>query len=228
MATTKVVIVAAIACLAMPSEAVDCGNNRCSREGKTQTLCLYPNPNPAQACGRVQSTGFSQSEKNEIVNKHNDLRQYVASGKEKRGNPGPQPAATNMQTMSWDDELATVAQRWANQCNFGHDSCRSVERFVVGQNVAVTMTTGQQNSKPSDLIMMWYNEVEKMNNRLVDNFSGNIQNVGHYTQLVWANSNKIGCGKIIYQDGRWNKYYMVCNYGPAGNYINSPIYQRKK
>ncbi|XP_053971090.1 venom allergen 3-like [Hylaeus volcanicus] len=226
MASMKVILVAAIVCLAMPSEAIDCSNNRCTREGRTQTLCLYPNPNPAPACGKVQSTGFTNSEKDEIVNKHNELRQFVARGAEHRGNPGPQPAASNMKIMSWDDELATVAQRWANQCNFGHDSCRSVERFVVGQNVASTSTTGQQNSKPSDLIMMWYNEVEKMDNRLVDKLT-NINDVGHYTQLVWADSYKIGCGKIIYQDGQWNTYYLVCNYGPAGNYINSPIYQRR-
>ncbi|XP_076630607.1 venom allergen 3-like [Colletes latitarsis] len=230
MATTKSFLFAVLitAYLAAPNAALSCSNynNWCSRNGGKHTLCLYPNPAPASSCVSVISTGLTQAEKNEIVNKHNELRQRVASGQEKRGRPGPQPPAANMQLMSWDDELAEIAQRWANQCKFGHDSCRNVARFSVGQNVGITMTTGTPNTKPSDIIMMWYNEVEKMDRNLVNKLT-NIQDVGHYTQLVWANSNKIGCGKVVYKEGGWTKYYFVCNYGPTGNMIGEPIYQVK-
>ncbi len=41
-----------------------------------------------------------------------------------------------MREMIWDAELAAVAQRWADQCQFGHDDERGVERYEhVGQNV---------------------------------------------------------------------------------------------
>ncbi|XP_031825716.2 venom allergen 3-like [Nomia melanderi] len=220
-------MVLAVACFAPPSIAIDCGNNRCSRSGRRQTLCKYPNSSPAPSCGQVLVVGLTDAERKGIVNLHNFLRLYVAAGKETRGNPGPQPAARNMQTMSWDSELEQVAQRWANQCSFGHDECRDVERYGVGQNVAQTSTTGQQNSKPTDLVMMWYNEVKDFDrnevNRLTTN---NFSKVGHYTQLVWANSNKIGCGKIIFKSGQWNNFYLVCNYGPTGNYIGQPLYER--
>lgn len=43
--------------------------------------------------------GLSQAEKNALLNRHNQLRQWVAQGRETRGNPGPQPAAKNMQNM---------------------------------------------------------------------------------------------------------------------------------
>ncbi|XP_076241858.1 venom allergen 3-like [Calliopsis andreniformis] len=212
--------------LAVSCSAINCNNNRCTSQGQQQTLCLYPNPNPAAVCGQVFSVGLTNEEKNTIVNLHNQLRQRVASGKETRGNPGPQPPAANMQTLTWDDELAKVAQRWANQCTFGHDKCRDVERYKVGQNVGIRMTSGTQDTKVSDIIMMWYNEVEDFNRNIVNKYRFQ-SNVGHYTQIVWANTNKIGCGKIVYASN-WNNYYLVCDYGPAGNVLGLPIYEIKQ
>jgi hypothetical protein len=48
---------------------------------------------------------------------------------------------------------------------------------------------------------------------------------GHYTQAVWARTNKVGCGFIsfISPDGWYDKYY-VCNYGPGGNIIGGSMY----
>lgn len=52
-----------------------------------------------------------QAEKDAIVNKHNDLRRRVAKGLETLGVGGAaQPKATDMFKLSWDDELAKVAQ----------------------------------------------------------------------------------------------------------------------
>ena len=49
---------------------------------------------------------------------------------------------------------------------------------------------------------------------------------GHYTQVVWADTFKVGCGFTAYRapNGWHNKYY-VCNYGPAGNIIGGSMYQ---
>ena len=35
--------------------------------------------------------------------------------------PFNQPEAANMRQLTWDNELAKVAQRWANQCIYAHD-----------------------------------------------------------------------------------------------------------
>jgi len=47
------------------------------------------------------------------------------------------------------------------------------------------------------------------------------QSCGHYTQVVWANSTKLGCGynhcaSITYG------YTIVCNYAPGGNSGGKP------
>ena len=45
-----------------------------------------------------------------------------------------------------------------------------------------------------------------------------ITKVGHYTQIVWSSSHKVGCGfaKCVgSKNSSWKKYYAyVCNYCP--------------
>ena len=55
-------------------------------------------------------------------------------------------SASNMMSLSWDDELAAGAQLWASQCNFNHDTDRNVCRFAVGQNLYIG---GQQGTPVS-------------------------------------------------------------------------------
>ena len=52
-----------------------------------------------------------------------------------------------------------------------------------------------------------------------------IPSTGHYTQMVWAKTNKVGCGSIAWKEGAFIKQYLVCNYGPAGNTLRQPMYQ---
>ena len=60
---------------------------------------------------------------------------------------------------------------------------------------------------------MWYNEVKKYN------FESNQfqSEAGHFTQLVWINSKKLGVGLAC---GTKNDCYVVANYDPSGNYGN--------
>jgi len=57
---------------------------------------VLQSPDPAPACKEPHSLGLTDAEKNIVLKKHNELRKKVASGKEKRGQPGPQPAAVKM------------------------------------------------------------------------------------------------------------------------------------
>ncbi|XP_020284652.1 venom allergen 3-like [Pseudomyrmex gracilis] len=216
-------------CIAASSKPTNyCNLQSC--KPNIHTMCKYKSNNLGSACVNHSDRGLTNKEKNAIVNKHNEFRQRVASGKETRGNPGPQPPAASMPNLSWDNELETIAQRWADQCNFSHDECRNVERYPVGQNIVMTMSTGKNGSPVEDMIGSWYNEVAKMDRREVEKLTGkNFHDIGHYTQLVSDKSHKIGCGRIKYrgQNG-WNNQFLVCNYGPAGNYIGQKIYEIKK
>jgi len=47
--------------------------------------------------------------------------------------------------------------------------------------------------------------------------------------MVWADTTKIGCGRIKYKnEENWDTILLVCNYGPCGNRIGDKIYEIKK
>merc|ERR1712106_1268645 len=91
--------------------------------------CTYPEghtmikyPGPVFECGYdLTITGLDQATKDELLKTHNEKRQKVASGSE-----AGQPGASNMRKLTWNDELAEIAQRWAGQCSFGHDETRNL------------------------------------------------------------------------------------------------------
>ncbi|XP_067209491.1 venom allergen 3-like isoform X2 [Linepithema humile] len=206
-----------------------CNITLCQNAHNLQTMCMYRSSTPGPKCVQWSNQGLTDAERSAIVLKHNQLRQNVALGKERRGRNGPQPAAVHMPNLSWDNELETIAQRWANQCIMGHDSCRNVERFNVGQNIAWISSTDENKSTLEQIIQFWYNEVDKFDKNLISAYrdkDGDV--ISHYTQLVWANTTKVGCGRIKFKHGDWNKHYLVCNYGPTGNVRGGRIYEIKK
>ncbi|GFV58959.1 hypothetical protein TNCV_1804971 [Trichonephila clavipes] len=85
------------------------------------TACKGPNKN----C-KILEKGVTDKEKNSIVDWHNTYRNNIATGKEK--SLGGMPEAADMMEMVWDDELAYIAQKHANRCEFDHDcnDCRKV------------------------------------------------------------------------------------------------------
>ncbi|XP_012937598.1 cysteine-rich secretory protein 2 [Aplysia californica] len=157
------------------------------------TACLDKSP-------LANSVGVNASVKQQIVTMHNHLRAGVT------------PPATNMLKMTWDDELAMLAQKWTDACSkesgrFHHDSVRDIPgRFPVGQNL---MSGGDSFVVA---INAWYDEHKNyVFNRTVDHF-GPVM-IGHYTQLAWAETYKIGCG-FTKCDG---VPLYICNYAPLGN-----------
>nr|P35760.1 RecName: Full=Venom allergen 5; AltName: Full=Allergen Ves m V; AltName: Full=Antigen 5; Short=Ag5; AltName: Full=Cysteine-rich venom protein; Short=CRVP; AltName: Allergen=Ves m 5 [Vespula maculifrons] len=204
-------------------------NNYCKikcLKGGVHTACKYGSLKPNCGNKKVVSYGLTKQEKQDILKEHNDFRQKIARGLETRGNPGPQPPAKNMKNLVWSDELAYIAQVWANQCQYGHDTCRDVAKYQVGQNVALTGSTAAVYNDPVKLVKMWEDEVKDYNPK--KKFSeNNFLKIGHYTQMVWANTKEVGCGSIKYIQENWHKHYLVCNYGPSGNFQNEELYQTK-
>jgi len=168
----------------------------------------------------------SANEAMEIVDLHNRLRNLVAS------NQTTQFPAANMRVMRWDSELASIAQRLADQCKFEHDCpvCRSVgpsREGTVGQNIGMTWNRLPGGSNDWNVtINSWFNEISSFpinDSSAIASFQFN-PSTGHYTQLVWATSDRLGCGVITFlKEDVENKLY-VCNYGEAGNSRNEPIY----
>ena len=62
------------------------------------------------------------------------------------------------------------AQRWADQCQFGHDIERGVSRFTVGQNVYEQSDFNDNAIDFKRAIDGWYNEVSAFDNSDADDY----------------------------------------------------------
>jgi uncharacterized protein YkwD len=55
------------------------------------------------------------------------------------------------------------------------------------------------------------------------NNTGNGHTVGHYTQVVWKNTSKVGCGKAKVTTA-YGGTFVVCRYSTPGNYVGERPY----
>eukprot|EP01118_Nematostelium_gracile_P006521 TRINITY_DN2095_c0_g1_i5.p1 TRINITY_DN2095_c0_g1~~TRINITY_DN2095_c0_g1_i5.p1 ORF type:complete len:286 (-),score=65.00 TRINITY_DN2095_c0_g1_i5:40-897(-) len=132
-------------------------------------------------------------------------------------------AAKGVAALTWDAKLATVAQNYANRCDFDHNPNADTDYAAqggsgsVGENLAAASPT----QSVSGGITGWNDELNDWN--CGSNTCSDV--CGHYTQVVWAASTKVGCGKAScttnspfgsFNGGRWE--ILVCNYNPAGNF----------
>ncbi|NWV65175.1 CRIS2 protein, partial [Malurus elegans] len=134
-----------------------------------------------------------------IVDRHNALRR------------GVKPTASNMMKMEWSPPAAENAQNWANQCTLGHSP----------PNMRRTNVTCGENLYISSASLPWTNALQAWSNEEKNFKYGTGAKTkdamtGHYTQLIWYNSYKVGCGFSKCPVGPY-KYFYVCQYCPAGN-----------
>ncbi|KJZ74963.1 hypothetical protein HIM_05694 [Hirsutella minnesotensis 3608] len=140
------------------------------------------------------------------MNRHNSLR----------ANHGASP-------LSYDLELQRRAQNWANRCVFSHDPNRSQ-----GQNIFVTPEQGGGKDYFKMATDHWYNEEKKYRQEGGYNRPGgaNLGDTGHFTQVVWKSTNRVGCAKqhcpvIAGLGGALSRgTIVICNYAVPGNFPN--------
>ncbi|XP_070563419.1 Golgi-associated plant pathogenesis-related protein 1-like [Ptychodera flava] len=112
--------------------------------------------------------------------------------------------------LTWDDTLTNVGQLVANDnANAGQ---LQHSTYSYGENLAVSGLPSFDNAAGYGFVKMWYDEIDIYNY----NNPGFSSGTGHFTQVVWANSQKVGCG--IAQSG--GSVYVACEYDPPGNYAN--------
>ncbi|KAM9578202.1 GLIPR1-like protein 1 isoform 1-T1 [Guaruba guarouba] len=147
----------------------------------------------------------------ECVRVHNGFRSKV------------QPEASNMQYMTWDTALARNARAWARKCVFEHNVYLT-ERYQchpnftsVGENIWIGSAKA---FNVTGAIKSWYDEVAFY----VFNVHACSKSCGHYLQVVWDYSYKIGCAVAPCNKvgGIRNAANFVCNYAPSGNLPRRP------
>jgi len=122
--------------------------------------------------------------------------------------------------LTWSTELAAAAQSWADTIAKKGALAHSENRVHIGENTA--RRTFKDYSSTPLLIGQWLDEKKYFKNGKYPNISnsGNVHDVGHYSQMVWALTTELGCG-IARAGGR---DYLVCQYGESGNRQGKQVY----
>ncbi|WJX26443.1 hypothetical protein P8452_15365 [Trifolium repens] len=115
--------------------------------------------------------------------------------------------------LVWDNKVAAYAQNYANQrkdCQLVHSE---TERY--GENIAES--SGDMNG--TEAVKLWVDEKPYYDYN--SNSCVNGEMCGHYTQVVWRKSLRIGCAKVKCDNGGT---FITCNYDPPGNYVGERPY----
>lgn len=216
-------ILTAIHILLLNTVTLGIDNYFCDLEcGRSHTACSrQPCSLDTELCGKKKAKVFmlNPSERDVILEAHNNKRNDIALGKEKKtGNQ----KASDMKIMSYSPELEFVAQCWSNNCNIDHDLCSSIRKVPdVGQNLiyfrnAYDPTNTMYLKKAVDI---WYSEADYLGKNTIQSFEYDIS-YSNFTQMIWASTYMIGCGRTAFKNG----VFIVCNYAPEGNDDGVPVY----
>ncbi len=122
--------------------------------------------------------------------------------------------------LSWDPALAAAAEVYAAELaatgKWGH----SAPHQRVGQGENLWM--GTRGAFPLEqMIVDWASEKRMFRAGVFPNVSttGNWSDVGHYAQIVWPTTRRVGCG--LKSSARSD--YLVCRYADPGNVIGQAL-----
>lgn len=129
-------------------------------------------------------------------------------------------AQAGVAPLVWDNALgnsaAAYAQRLAFTNTFQHSDRKA--RRGVGENLWMG-TRGAFSVER--MVSDWASERRMFRAGLFPAVTrtGNWADVGHYTQIIWPTTTRVGCA--LASNGRAE--YLVCHYSPAGNIDGRPV-----
>lgn len=187
---------------------------------------------------------LTQDQINAILDAHNSYRNTVASGSQTISffAGGQLPSSSNMKVVEWSTDLEELAQSWANTDPGSHNPTRKVSnpnlQGYIGENIFWGWSSSSRAKLPGSYaaqsaVKSWFDEY-KQYRQSVDKFVSDGTMIGHLTQVIWAETTKIGCGILDCVTSHKNTYYtmylqkvaIVCNYWKGGNYIGAAVYEK--
>jgi len=130
-------------------------------------------------------------------------------------------AAVGVAPLTWSSSLAAAAQAWAQHLastkQFKHDTVNTgglcPGPTCIGENIAgfIDDVSGKDQWGNNQGQALWVAE------KSLYPGGPSFYAVGHYTQMVWANTKQVGCGTAAPSPGGHAFSILVCRYDPAGN-----------
>lgn len=152
----------------------------------------------------------NEEEKQKFLEIHNAYRQEV-------GVPG----------LVWDDSLAEYAREWANQlkkkhnCWMTHRPRYGKYKQKYGENIFI-LRGGEPEIE--EVMKSWGSEKKDYNGEPLGQVKSS-NPTGHYTQIIWSRTKRLGCARIKCSKDEDVRCIWVCNYDPPGNYRGQRPYK---
>ncbi|XP_054167658.1 Golgi-associated plant pathogenesis-related protein 1-like [Oppia nitens] len=87
-----------------------------------------------------------------------------------------------------------------------------------GENLAWAGSSAPGVGSCKSAIDEWYNEVQYYDYNTYQSTDPSKQ-IGHFTQLVWKSTTRVGCARCYGKGSQWYETYVVCDYQPPGNFV---------
>ena len=173
-----------------------------STDGNADVTTTFTENNPTLSSESTLSNNTANVQGGDLVNSiltvHNDER-----------------AAVGVPPLVWSNDLASGAQTWAQNLattgEFAHDPNRP---SGVGENIA-GFNPSLGVSAPGEGQSLWVDEKKDWHGGVLT--AENWYPTGHYTQMIWKNTQEVGCGIA---SGSGHPFdILVCRYSPPGNFL---------
>ena len=119
--------------------------------------------------------------------------------------------------LVWSEELAEISLEWLQHLEV-NNNCQMEHNWdsPLGEN----LMWATYYMSAEDVVNGWASEeafYDYDNNSCQPN-----EMCGHYTQIVWEATEKVGCAIIVCDGG--TEHMWMCNYDPAGNWVGEKPY----
>lgn len=172
----------------------------CAQDGLNGSALPKAGPHVEVATARKKLRDDMPKQIAEFMKLHNDAR-----------------AEVGVPPLVWDDQIAAYAQEWADTIA-ARDAMEHRPNGKYGENLAGYLP--QYGERPVHGAKMWYDEIKDYRGEKIE--GQNYQKFGHYTQMVWRKSTRVGFGVAMTPKGM----VMLCaNYAEAGNMTGEHPYQ---
>lgn len=161
-----------------------------------------PSSSSAAPSSTLSSSGSVSSYADPILLQHNLHRANHSAG-----------------DLRWDAGLADIARQIAESCHYAHDTKTGGGGY--GQNIGAGSPDDQVPAMITNL--MYNNEIMDYPGYDGEPDMSNFEKWGHFSQIVWKETDRVGCYTQHCPNGLSNTgpdvspYFTVCNYLPVGN-----------
>lgn len=126
-------------------------------------------------------------------------------------------ASLELNGLEWSNKLERDAQKYADFLAKIEKFRHSNELDILNQGENLFKLEGDFNIKyyMSEASISWLSEKNDYVYAKIGNRKNIFSKVGHYTQMIWHNTTKIG---IAYSKSKLGNVYVVARYYPSGNW----------